>query len=180
VNAGPLFYLLSVAPMFILVGASIFAALALWRMAGTAELARRDAVKQRLIAVFGPASAAVQADPRALLAWVPVARSSRALFPEAFAELDKAFGGAFPFGAEQLQAAHAQCSSEWLEWERSHDAEFSLKTAEIEDEIARAGGQASSLQRSRLAALEQQKLQGYQHRYEQYVKMSKALKALTE
>ena len=42
-----------------------------------------------------------------------------------------------------MQAAHARCSSEWLAWERAHDAEFALKTAEVQDEIDRVPGQAS-------------------------------------
>ena len=100
--------------------------------------------------------------------------------PAAFSELDAAFGGTFPFTKDQVQAAHARCSSDWLAWERSHDAEFSLKTAQVEDEIARAGGPASPLLRTRLAAIEQQKLERYQQRYEEYIKTAKALAAFVE
>src|SRR3954468_22233004 len=118
--------------------------------------------------MFAGASAAVQQDPRQLLVWFPIARNARKLFPAAFARLDNAFGSSFPFSREQVQAAHARCSSEWLAWERAHDAEFSLKTAQLEEELARAGGQPSTVMRTRLAALEQQKLERYQQRYEDY------------
>jgi hypothetical protein len=156
------------------------AAVALWRLASTAAERRREATLQHLIGLFGPASAAVQKDPKQLLVWYPLARNSRALFPDAFAELDKAFGGTFPFSKEQLQAAHARCSTDWLAWERAHDAEFSLKAAQVEDEIVRAGGQPSPLLRTRVAAVEQQKLESYQHRYEEYIKTAKALAAFVE
>ena len=179
-NATPLFFILGVVPGFIAMGATIVVALALWRLAATAERQRHEAVVQQTLAMFGPASAAVQQDPKQLLVWYPLARSSRKLFPEAFAELDKAFGGTFPFSKDQLQAAHARCRSDWLAWERAHDAEFSLKSAEVEDDIARAAGQASPLLRTRLAAVEQQKLDRYQQRYEEYIKTAKALAAFVE
>ncbi len=124
-----------------------------------------------------PAVAAVQNDPRQLLAWYPMAQASRKLHPDAFAALDAAFGGAFPFPKDRLEAAHARCTSDWLAWERSHDAEYSLKAAQVEDDIARAGGAATPLLRTRLAALEQEKLERYQQRYEEYVKTVKAIAA---
>ena len=161
--------------------AAIAVAFALWRRLGaSAERLRRDAAVQQMLALFGPPAAAVQQDPRQLLAWYPLARTSRKLFPEAFAELDKATGGTFPFSKDQVQAAHARCSSDWLAWERAHDAEFSLKAAQVEDEIARAGGHPSALLRTRLAAVEQQKLEVYQRRYEEYIKTAKALAAFVE
>ena len=70
--------------------------------------------------------------------------------------------------------------SDWLAWERAHDAEYSLKAAEVQDEIDRAQGQASPLLRTRLAAVEQQKLERYQQRYEEYIKTAKALAAFAE
>jgi hypothetical protein len=160
--------------------AAVAAAWALWRMAAGAERLRRDAAVQQMLALFGPAAAAVHQDPRHMLAWYPLARTSRKRFPEVFAELDKASGGTFPFNKDQVQAAHARCSSDWLAWERAHDAEFSLKAAQVEDEITRAGGHPSALQRTRLAAVEQQKLEMYQRRYEEYIKTAKALAAFVE
>ena len=172
--------LLNVIPAFIAMGATIVIAFALWRLAATAERQRHETVVQQLLAMFGTASAAVQQDPKQLLVWYPLARSSRKLFPEAFAELDKAAGGTFPFNKDQMQAAHARCSSDWLAWERAHDAEFSLKAAQVEDEIVRAGGQPSPLLRTRLAAVDQQKLERYQQRYEEYIKTAKGLAAFVE
>lgn len=151
-----------------------------WRIRETLEHTRRDAAIQQMLALFGPAAAAIKQDPKQLLVWYPLAQNSRRLFPDIFAALDKAFAGSFPFTKEQLQAAHARCSTEWLAWERAHDAEFSLKAAQVEDEITRAGGQLSPLHRTRLAALDQEKLERYQRRYEDYIKTAKALAAFVE
>ena len=49
----------------------------------------------------------------------------------------------------------------------------------MEDEIARAGGLPSPLLRTRLAAVEREKLERYQQRYEEYIRTAKALAALT-
>jgi hypothetical protein len=164
--------------MTLVVGAAL--AYVLWRIRDAVERRRRDATIQQLLTTFGPAAAAVQNDPKQLLAWYPIAQASRRLFPEAFKELDAAAGGMFPFTKEQLQAAHARCSADWLAWERAHDAEYALKIAQVQDEIDRAAGQASPLSRTRLAAVEQQKLERYQQRYEEYVKTAKALAAFAE
>jgi hypothetical protein len=162
----------------LVVGAAL--AFVLWRMGDIAERQRREAAIQQLLATFAPAIAAVQGDPKQLLVWYPLARASRRLFPDAFRQLDEAAGGAFPFTKEQLHAAHARCSSDWLAWERAHDAEYALKVAQVQDEIERAPGQASALLRTRLAAVEQQKLERYQQRYEDYVKTAKALASFVE
>ena len=168
--------------IFIVALAVAAATFALWRLVDTIEKRRRDAAIQQLLATFGPAAAAVQHDPKQLLVWYPLARTSRRLFPDEVAELDKAAGGTFPFTKEQLQAAHARCSSDWLAWERAHDAEYSLKTVQVQDEIDRTGQgpHASPLLRTRLAAIEQQKLESYQQRYEEYIKTAKALAQFVE
>ena len=173
-------YALAAVAALLAAAAALAGARALTRLTAVVDRRRRAAAVQQALALFGPAAAAVRQDPTQLLAWYPLARASRALFPDAFAELDAAFGGTFPFSTEQLQAAHARCTSDWLVWERAHDAEFSLKAAQVEDEIARAGGLASPLLRTRLAALEQQKLELYQRRYEEYIKTAKALAALSD
>ena len=154
-------------------------AYALWRIGDLLERQRRETALQGMMATFAPAVAAVRQDPKQLLAWYPLAQNSRKLFPEAFKELDEATGGAFPFSKELLEAAHARCTTDWLSWERAHDAEFSLKAAQVQDEIARAG-QSTPLLRTRLAAIEQEKLQTYQERYETYIKTAKALAAYTD
>jgi hypothetical protein len=160
------------------VGAAV--AFGLWRIGDELRQRRRDADIRHLLATFGPAIEAVRLDPAQLLAWQPLAKTSRRLFPDAFKEIDEAAGAAFPFTVEQLKAAHARCSADWLAWERAHDAEYALKAAQVQDEIDRAHGQASPLLRTRLAALEQQKLERYQQRYEEYIKTAKALAALAE
>ena len=154
-------------------------AYAAWRIGDLIERQNREAAILQLLATFAPSVAAVQRDPTQVLAWYPAAQASRKLFPEAFTELDRAAGGAFPFTKEQLLSAHARCSSDWLAWERANEAEYALKTAEVQDAIERAG-HASPLLRTRLAALEQQKLQDYQQRYEEYIKTAKAIAAYTE
>src|SRR6185295_5103580 len=82
--------------------------------------------------LFAPALAAAQADPRAYLIWQPVAAIVRRIYPAESAALDAAAGGAFPFTPAQLQAAHARWTTEWLAWERTHDAEYKLKAAEAQ------------------------------------------------
>jgi hypothetical protein len=162
----------------LLVGAAL--AYALWRIGDQLQQQRREATLQHLLATFAPAAAAAQQDYKQLLVWHPLAQSSRKLFPEAFRELDAASGGAFPFTKEQLKASHARCTADWLAWERAHDAEYAVKAAHVQDEIDRTQGQASPLLRTRLAALDQQKLERYQQRYEEYIKTAKALAAFTE
>jgi hypothetical protein len=151
-----------------------------WRISSEMQRQRREATLQHLLATFAPAAAAAQQDPKQLLVWHPLAQTSRKLFPDAFATLDVAAGGAFPFSKEQLRAAHSRWTAEWLAWERAHDAEYAVKSAQVQDEIDRTQGPASALLRTRLAAIEQQKLERYQQRYEEYIKTAKALAAFVE
>ena len=152
----------------------------LWRIVYELQRHRREATLRHLVSMFAPPAAAAQHDPKQLLVWYPLAQWSRKLFPDAFKDLDAAAGGIFPFSKEQLKAAHSRWTADWLAWERAHDAEYSLKTAQVQDEIDRAQGQASPLLRTRLAAIEQQKLERYQQRYEEYIKTAKALAAFAE
>jgi hypothetical protein len=164
------------------IGAIAAAALiySLWRIGTGLQQQLRDGALQHLLATFTPAVAASHQDPRQLLVWYPLAQTSRKLFPGAFKELDAAAGGAFPFTKEQVKAAHSKWTADWLAWERAHDAEYSVKAAQVQDEIDRAGVPASALLRTRLAAVEQQKLERYQQRYEEYIKTAKALAAFAE
>ena len=130
----------------------------------------------RLLQTFAPATSAALSDPRSVLAWEPLARTARRLFPEEFAGLDRASGMAFPFGSDRIQAAHAQWTADWLAWERAHDAEYKLKAAVAEDELARSDG--SPVWRARLDAVEREKLDLYQRRYAEYVRVAKALQTL--
>jgi hypothetical protein len=167
--------------------ATVFAALIislaiLWsgsQIAAAIRSSRADAVRARaldLLAVFAPAVSAAAGDPRAILVWQPLAHIGRQMFPAEFAELDAAASGRFPFSQAQLQAAHAHWTAEWLGWERTHDSEYKLKAATVEQEIAAAG--TSPVLRARLDAVEREKLELYQRRYEEYVRVAKALQAL--
>ena len=141
---------------------------------------RTDHVRERtlhLLALFAPGTAAAADDPRALLAWQPLAATARTLFPEEFALLDSASGVTFPFGPDHIQAAHARWTAEWLAWELAHDAEFKLKAAAAERELLDEGG---PLSRARLELVEREKLERYQRRYEEYVRVGKGLQALAE
>lgn len=149
---------------------------------------RDDATALELLRTFGAARDAVQENPRALLAWYPLGRAAREMWPEVCRRLDTATGATFPFTREQVDAAHAQWTSAWLAWERQHDADSKLRAAQLERDLAaeerRAGtfdaerGTLSPLGRARLEAVEREKLERYQDRYGEYVRIAKALAAL--
>lgn len=149
---------------------------------------REDAIALELVRVFGPVRDAVQRNPKELLAWYPLGRAARQMWPEACGRLDAATGATFPFTREQVDAAHAQWTSSWLAWERQHDAEYKLRAAQLEQDLVaeerRAGtfdasrGTLSPLGRARLEAVDREKLERYQDRYEEYVRVAKALAAL--
>src|SRR5262249_31117483 len=97
---------------------------------------------------------------------------------EEFALLDRASGHTFPFGKERFDAAHASWTAEWLAWERTHDMEYKRKAAAAEHDLATSGG--SSLVRATLETVEREKLDSYQRRYEEYIRIAKALQALAD
>jgi hypothetical protein len=169
--------------MLVLVSALIVSCAIAWgslRIAAALNAMKSEFVRARTLHVmsaFLPAVGAGAADPRAVLLWEPLARTARKLFPEEFGQLDRASGSAFPFGSERIQAAHAQWTADWLAWERTHDAEYKLKAAAVEGELAHSEG--STLVRARLDAIEREKLERYQRRYEEYIRIGKALQALT-
>jgi hypothetical protein len=161
----------------LLVGAAVIGAAVL--IARAIRAAGQDQSRARvlgLLAMFGPAVSAANADPRAILVWQPLASTARRLFPEEFAQIDAAAGSAFPFSRERLEAAHAHWTADWLAWERTHDSEYKLKAALAEQELVAAG--PSSVLRARLEAVEREKLELYQRRYQEYVRVAKALQAL--
>jgi hypothetical protein len=127
-----------------------------------------------IAAMFAPAMASRAADPRVLLAWQPLAAALRKVYPDEFAALDAAAGRTFPFSAEDIQAAHGKWTADWLAWERLHDGEFKLKAAAAAAELPQGGAVA----RARVDAVECEKLELYQRRYEEYVRVAKALQAL--
>ena len=65
---------------------------------------------------------------------------------------------------------------EWLAWERTHDAECKLRVATVEHELGEAID--TPFGRARLAAVDRDKLDRYQRRYEEYTRTAKALQAL--
>jgi len=155
------------------------AAWALWSLVSAVRVAQDRDLRDRslrLMTLFAPGVAAAAQDPRALLAWQPLAGTARKLFPEECAALDGASGARFPFSVEQIQAAHSRWTAEWLVWEEAHDSEYRLKVAEIEATLQGPGG--SPVGRARLDAVEREKLERYQRRYEEYVRLGKAFQAL--
>jgi hypothetical protein len=167
--------------MFLL-GALIVSGVLWWasqQIVSELRAARADASRARAAAVlelFAPALTATQHDPRAFLIWQPLARAARQLFPEEFATLDRAWGGTFPFTAERLEAAHAQWTADWLAWEHAHDAEYKMKAAVAEHELNAQGGAPQA--RAKLETVEREKIELYQRRYAEYVRIAKALQAL--
>jgi hypothetical protein len=169
----------------ILLSASIVAVAIIWsgwHIGGEMRAARGGAdVRDRvatLLTLFAPGLAAAQQDPRAFLVWQPIAKAARQIFPEEFASLDRAAGGAFPFSTERIEAAHARWTTDWLAWELAHDTEYKLKAAVVEHELSAQGG--TGIGRARLDAIEREKLDLYQRHYADYVKTAKALQALIE
>lgn len=163
--------------------AALLVAAALWwttqQIVTEMRAARAEATRARtleLVQLFAPAVGAAQADPRALLAWQPLVRVVRQLFPSECAALDAAAGAAFPFSANDAQAAHARWTADWLAWERTHDSEYKLKAAAAEQELTASGG--SPVLRAKLDAIESEKLDLYQRRYAEYVRVAKALQSL--
>src|SRR5688500_932199 len=103
----------------LIVAAAVIAAA--YQIVTAVQSPRPDVARGRaleLLVLFAPATAAAAADPSAILIWQPLARMARQMFPEEFAELDSAAGGAFPFSQDRLQSAHAQWTADWLGWER--------------------------------------------------------------
>jgi hypothetical protein len=167
----------------ILLIAAFIVAGAIWLagrdIAAEIRAAREEAARGRLLALlqaFAPGIGAAQSDPRALLVWQPLARAARQAFPAESVALDKAAGCTFPFTQDQIQAAHARWTAEWLAWERRHDAEYKHKAAELEQQVNASGGSAAA--RARLDAVESEKLDLYQRRYQEYVQVAKALQGL--
>jgi hypothetical protein len=164
----------------LLVALFVVAATIVWaglRVARELALRREEIARGRslrLLELFAPAAA--DTDPRLLVAWHPLAAAARRLFAAEFAALDAAAGSAFPFSKERIEAAHARWTADWLAWERNHDADYRLRAAAVEHESAASGG--APLFRARLEAIEREKLDLYQRRYEEYIRTAKALQTL--
>jgi hypothetical protein len=173
-------------PAAVLVGAAAAAAAAAvaWiagaRIARELAAARDDAARARTLTILQlltPALAAAQSDPRALLVWEPIARTLRGLFPAECARIDRAAGTTFPFDADRVQAAHARWTADWLGWERAHDAEYKGRAAVAAEALAASGGAVEA--RVRADAIEREKLDLYQRKYEEYIRVAKAIQGIT-
>lgn len=168
--------------MLLFVGVLIVAAAVGWsgvRIAQALEARRTEGAPlqtAQLLALFARGIDQARQDPRALLAWQPLATTARKLFPAEFAAIDAAGGGTFPFTIDQIQAAHARWSADWLTWERSHDGDYKLKAATAQEELGDRA--ATPYGRAWLEAIEREKLERYQQRYEEYTRVSKGLQAL--
>ena len=148
------------------------------------ERARRDRARQhreRLMATLlaSTAPAVARADPRELLAWKRFAKTARRLFPEAVAAIEKESGERFPLAPDIVESAHARWTADWLAWELRHDAEFTQRTRTLQAELDASGEVKSPAGRARLAALDDEKLQTYQQRYEEYVRIGNGLAEVT-
>ena len=141
---------------------------------------REERAIQSLLATFGSAKASVSNDPTQLLVWEPLAKASRGLFPKAFLALDKAVGYRFPFSKEFLEEAHDRWTGEWLAWEVSHDEEYRFKEDLLNQELKLVSGDEAERLKVRLSHLQNEKLQRYQARYEEYIRTAKALQALIQ
>lgn len=153
-------------------------------LVAVAERARRDCRRQhreRLAALLLTSLApdAARGEPRDLLAWRATGDSVRRMFPDAVRDIERQTGEAFPFSHAVIDDAHARWTAEWLAWERRHDVEFKQRASALEAELQDAGG-STPAGRARLAALEDEKLQAYQQRYEEYVRVGNGLTALKE
>jgi hypothetical protein len=137
---------------------------------------RRRARQLSITALFAPALSQVQDDPKAILAWQPLANTLRSQFPDEFAALDAAAGSTFPFSKDVVTSAHARWTTDWLAWERAHDTAYKLKALTAQHELE--GNAEPAVARAKLEAIEREKLDLYQRRYEEYVRVGKALQAL--
>jgi len=160
----------------VVAGAVAWGALQIVAELRAAREARAAARMLSLVELFAPAIVAAQQDPRLYLVWQPIAKLARQLLPTEAAALDRAAGATFPFSAADLQAAHAQWTTDWLAWERAHDTEYKLKATVAAAERAASGN--ADVARATLDAIENEKLDRYQRRYAEYVRVAKGLQVL--
>ena len=163
-------------PLLVLLFGGVVAAIGL-AMTVYERRVRKQEHKEQLMAVLLTASAAAiaRAEPRELLAWQSTAKTVRRLFPDVVAELESKGGESFPIPRKVAEDAHAKWTAEWLAWESQHDAEFRKRTSVLEAELKAGGHEHSPDGHARIAALEDEKLQSYQRRYEEYVQVGKGL-----
>ena len=158
---------------------AVVVGLAARQIAAEIRAAREEAARSRTLAILqtlAPGLEAARSDPRALLVWHPLSQVVRQLFPAECAALDRGAGGRFPFTPDHLRAAHAQWTTDWLAWERAHDATYKDRAAAAERELGTSSDSATA--RARVDAIEREKLDLYQRRYQEYVQVGRALQGL--
>lgn len=148
-------------------------------------LLRRDLERQhreRLTAMFvtGLAPIVARSDARELIAWSGAIGMARKMYPNIMQELDLASGEKFPFTTEVIEDAHSQWTADWLTWERHHDIEFKERTRKLLAQSDSASDSMSQADRVQLGSIEDEKLQSYQQKYEEYIRIGNALSALKE
>ncbi len=143
---------------------------------------RKQEHKDQLMVVLltGSAAAVARAEPRELLAWQSTADVARRLFPDVIADIESKGGESFPIPRKVIEDAHAKWTAEWLAWERHHDADFRKRTSVLQAELEATGHEHTPDGHARVAVLEDEKLQSYQRRYEEYVQIGKGLMGLLD
>ena len=133
-----------------------------------------------VVLLTGAAAAVGRAEPRELLAWHATADVVKRIFPEVIADIESKGGESFPIPRKVLEDTHAKWTAEWLAWERQHDADFRKRTSVLQAELEATGHEHTPDGHARMAALEDEKLQSYQQRYEEYVLVGKGLTGLLD
>ena len=165
----------------LIVLAGVLAAIVLGAMERHRRAQRREH-GERIVALLltTMAPAVARAEPRELLAWRSAAEGIRELFPEEVATIEARMGDRFPFPRAVVEDVHARWTADWLAWERQHDTECRERVAALTAELNAAARESAPAVRAKLDALEDEKLQRYQRRYEEYVRVGNGLVALME
>lgn len=144
---------------------------------------QRQEILMQLFRMFSVPITQAQADPKVLARWSELSVQMRGLFPDIFRKVEASSGVPFPFSFELIESAHAKWTSDWLAWERKHDLEYKERIRAVESELNKVSESISdetSALRSRLNAIELEKLGRYQERYEEYVRVGKTIAELKD
>jgi len=114
-------------------------------------------------------------DPRVVLGWAHSFETIRHLFPDEIRRVEDISGEPFPVSNAIVEQVHARWTAKWLAWERKHHAEYQEKAALLQSDVVTTDQASASKLRARSSRLEDEKLESYQQRYEEYVTVGKAL-----
>ena len=165
---------------------ALVAALVLVAVLVVAERARRERLRQHreqvaalLLTSVGPAVA--RADGRELLGWRSVATALREVLPDAVRDHRAGHGSSpFRFRGRSSTTPTPAGRPTGSRGNGRHDIRFRQRASALEAELRGSGRVDTASGQARLAALDDEKLQDYQCRYEEYVRVGKALAALAE